>query len=261
MSFTILAVALPAFAAGLVAYTHHDDFVSGGFPEFEELDDKGFHIIPSELGDMGRSGNMSKGQRIAMLVRVQSFRCAESRCCRSHIHILVASKILEPGPCRIGGCRTKRMYRSARIRLLTNIMLESAFKNGYAFFSGTIFRSEYNIFGLLEESPGAAAAASCAAVAAAAAAAGAAAAAAATLVVAAAAAAFAAAAAAAAAACSAAAAAVEQDSWESQMRATLSQTNSLVLLLEENGNQIDIFLADKLCAVFFTPGDAGRRPG
>jgi hypothetical protein len=104
-----------------VAYTHHDDFVSGGVPEIEELDDKGFHIIPSELGDMGRSGNMSKGQRIAMLVRVQSFRCAESRCCRSHIHILVASKILEPGPCRIGGCRTKRMYRSARIRRLTNI--------------------------------------------------------------------------------------------------------------------------------------------
>jgi hypothetical protein len=40
------------------------------------------------------------------------------------------------------------MYRSARIRLLTNIMLESACKNGYAFFSGTIFRSEHDIFGL-----------------------------------------------------------------------------------------------------------------
>jgi hypothetical protein len=33
----------------------------------------------------------------------------------------------------------------------------------------------------------------------------------------------------------------------------------LVLLLEENGNQIDIFLADKLCAVFFTPGDGMYR--
>jgi hypothetical protein len=82
MLFTTLAVALPAFAAGLVAYTRHDDFVSGDFPELEELDDNWLHIIPPELGDMGRPGNMPKGQRIAMLVRGQSFRCEESSCCK-----------------------------------------------------------------------------------------------------------------------------------------------------------------------------------
>jgi hypothetical protein len=121
MLFTILAVALPAFAAGLVAYTRRDDSVSGDFPELEKLDDKWLHIVPPELEYIGRPVNMPKGQRIAMLVRGRSFRCAESSCCK--------------------------------------------------------------------------------------------------------------------------------DSWDSQMRATLSQMKSLVLPLEENGNKIDIFLADRLCAL------------
>jgi len=87
MLFTTLAVLLPAFAARTSSHPQElSKTLAHTFPKLEDLGD----IWPFDsselegalkLEDMGRPGNMPKGQRIAMLVRGQSFRCLESSCC------------------------------------------------------------------------------------------------------------------------------------------------------------------------------------